>query len=197
MGYFLAFLVALVVDSIPVFAPPAWTVLLFLVIHFRLEPWPAIALGALGSTLGRYCLTCYVPWLSRKIINKREDSNITFIGGKLKAGKMKGAAFVLAYSLTPLSTTALFTAAGMSRVPAYYTLPAFFIGKFMSDAVMILTGKKSADGLKQILTGQASPKSMIFLGLGVLLLGALFFVDWKALLTKKRLRFRFDVLKTS
>ena len=195
MGYVAAFFAGLVVDSIPVFAPPAWTLLLFLLIHFRLEPWAVISLGALGSTLGRYFLTRYIPWLSGKFLNKREDSNITFIGGKLKGGGWKSALFVLVYSLTPLSTTALFTAAGMSRVPAYTTLPAFFVGKFSSDAVMILTGKKAAGSLKRILAGQGSPKSLIFLSLGLLILGALFFVDWKTLLTKKRLAFKFHILK--
>jgi hypothetical protein len=37
--YLLVFLAALAVDTIPVFAPPAWIVLVFLVIKFQLNPW--------------------------------------------------------------------------------------------------------------------------------------------------------------
>jgi hypothetical protein len=55
--YLGAFAAALLVDTIPVFAPPAWTILAFLIIRWQPNPWGIIAAGALGSVIGRYVLT--------------------------------------------------------------------------------------------------------------------------------------------
>ena len=55
--YVVVFLAAFAVDTIPVFAPPAWVLLIFLVVRFHLNPWVAVLVGVAGSTLGRYVLT--------------------------------------------------------------------------------------------------------------------------------------------
>src|SRR5438874_1404112 len=62
--YVLVFVAALAVDSIPVFAPPAWTVLVVLLLLFHLNPWLVVIVGVTGSTLGRYILSIYVPKVS-------------------------------------------------------------------------------------------------------------------------------------
>jgi hypothetical protein len=51
--YLLVFLAALTVDTIPVFAPPAWIILVVLLLKFRLNPWVVVIVGDTGSTLGR------------------------------------------------------------------------------------------------------------------------------------------------
>jgi len=43
--YLLVFLAALIVDTIPVFAPPAWTVLVLLLLTFNLNPWLVVIIG--------------------------------------------------------------------------------------------------------------------------------------------------------
>ena len=48
--YLLVFLAALAVDSIPVFAPPAWILLVFLTVKFQLNSWAVIVVGVTGST---------------------------------------------------------------------------------------------------------------------------------------------------
>jgi hypothetical protein len=49
-----AFLIGVVVDSIPVFAPPAWSVLVILIVKYKGNPWGVLVFGVAGSTLGRY-----------------------------------------------------------------------------------------------------------------------------------------------
>src|SRR5471030_1266023 len=105
--YLAAFLCALVVDSIPVFAPPAWTILTILIIKFKLNAWVVIALGTIGSTIGRWFLSLYIPKVSKKLLSSRENENVRFIGKKLERRGWAGFVFVLLYSLSPLSTTAL------------------------------------------------------------------------------------------
>ena len=83
MLYLAAFAAALLVDTIPVFAPPAWTILAFMIIKWKLNPWGIIATGALGSVIGRYILTLYMPHVSAKIFRRSENANISFLGKKL------------------------------------------------------------------------------------------------------------------
>src|SRR6266550_3632778 len=126
--YFLVFVATLFVDSIPVFAPPAWTVLVLLLLLFHLNPWIVVIIGVTGSTLGRYILSVYIPKVSSGLVNRREDKNLRYVGGKLTKAPFAAAIFVFLYTLTPLSTTALFTAAGIARVNPWHILPPFFFG---------------------------------------------------------------------
>ena len=80
--YLLVFLAALVVDTIPVFAPPAWTVLVLLLLTFHLNPWLMVIIGVTGSTLGRYILSLYIPKISAALVNRREDENLRYVGSK-------------------------------------------------------------------------------------------------------------------
>jgi hypothetical protein len=51
--YVLVFLAALIVDTIPVFAPPAWTVLVLLLLTFHLNPWLVVIVGVTKRKCGR------------------------------------------------------------------------------------------------------------------------------------------------
>ncbi len=181
------------VDMIPIFAPPAWTIMVLILVKFDLNPWAVLACGVTGSTLGRYFFSLYIPKVSNKIIKRRKNQELEFVGKKLSGSLWKTWTFVFIYTLTPLSTTALFTAAGMARINPKQTLPPFFAGKFASDAVMILTGRyMAAKGFKESLT---SPKSIITAALGLLVIGGLLFVDWRCLLDKRKFKLRFKILK--
>jgi hypothetical protein len=77
--YLVAFGAALLVDTIPVFAPPAWTILAFIIVKWKPDPWGIIAAGATGSVIGRYILTLYMPHVSAKIFRPWENKNISFL----------------------------------------------------------------------------------------------------------------------
>jgi membrane protein DedA with SNARE-associated domain len=102
---------------------------------------------------------------------------------------------VFGYTLSPLSTTALFTAAGMSKVPGWHLLPPFLVGKFISDAMMVKAGEYAAGSLKDMLHGAFSAKNIIITAITLVLTAAFLFVDWHALLVEKKLSFNFSVFK--
>lgn len=116
MLYLVAFGAALLVDTIPVFAPPAWTILAFIIVKWKPDPWGIIAAGATGSVIGRYILTLYMPHVSAKILRPWENKNISFLGKNIGGRFWHANIFVMLYAISPLSTTALFTAAGMAHV---------------------------------------------------------------------------------
>jgi len=193
--YLAAFTAALLVDTVPVFAPPAWTILAFMIIRWKLNPWGIIAAGAIGSVIGRYILTLYMPHVSGKIFRPSENTNIAFLGKKLGGRFWHANTFVMLYAISPLSTTALFTAAGMARVNPWNVLPGFAIGKFLGDAWVILTAKVTADDAIAMLHGKVSWQAALTAGVGLLLISGVLFIDWRQLLGHKKLRLNFRIWK--
>jgi membrane protein YqaA with SNARE-associated domain len=193
--YLLVFLAALAVDTIPIFAPPAWILLVVLLVKFKLDPWLTVTIGVTGSTIGRYILTRYIPKISSSIVNRQEDANLRYIGSKIGKAKWSSAVFVFLYTLTPLSTTALFTAVAMARIRPWHIFVPFFLGRLITDGLLVLSGKYASGNLTGLLHGQANWKTVITLLAGLLVIGAFLFVDWRQLLEHKKVRFRFNIFR--
>src|SRR4051812_30391198 len=101
-AYLGVFLGALGVDLIPIFAPPAWTVMVFLLVKFDLNPWIVLFVGVLGSTIGRYIFSLYIPKVSSKLIKRSKHEDLKFVGEKLEGKLWAALTFVFIYALTPL-----------------------------------------------------------------------------------------------
>ena len=195
MVYLAAFAAALLVDIIPVFAPPAWTILALMIIKWNPNPWGIIAAGALGSVIGRYLLTLYMPSVSARILRPSENDNLSFLGKKLGGRFWRANLFVMLYAISPLSTTALFTAAGLAHVNPWNILPGFAIGKFIGDAWVILTAKVTADEATSLMRGQLSWQTALTAGAGLLLISGVLVIDWRQLLGHKKFRLNFKIWK--
>jgi membrane protein YqaA with SNARE-associated domain len=193
--YGIVFFSALAVDVIPVIAPPAWTVAIFLLVKFHLNPWIVLPLCASGSTLGRYLMSLYIPRFAGLFIKQRKTDGLKFLGKKLSQNLWQSWLFVFIYSVTPLSTTALFMAAGVAKVKPSHTLPPYFCGKFLSDAVMIFAGLYAAANFKDLVHGSYSPKAIVTLVLGCVVIAGFLFLDWHALLQRKKFTFNFRIWK--
>jgi membrane protein YqaA with SNARE-associated domain len=193
--YFAALAAALVVDTVPVFAPPAWTILAFIIVKWEPNPWAIIAAGAIGSVIGRYILTLYMPRVSAKIFRRWENDNLSFLGKKLGGRFWHANTFVMLYAISPLSTTALFTAAGMARVNPWNILPGFGLGKFLGDAWVLFTAKATADEATNLLHGKVSWQTALTAAAALLLISGVLFVDWRELLGRKKLRLNFAIWK--
>jgi membrane protein YqaA with SNARE-associated domain len=193
--YLYVFLASFLVDVVPFPLPPAFTVMVLLQIKFKLNIWLVIVVGVIGSILGRLVLTLYIPHLSGKIFSKRKNQDVEYLGGRLKKDGIRGQLFILGYSLMPLPTTPLFLGAGIAKLKPWYVIPAFTIGKFISDAIAVLLGDYAVKNSQDIIHGVFSWKSVTGLVLGLALVFALLFVDWITLLKEKKLRLRMNILR--
>ncbi|MEP6646369.1 MAG: hypothetical protein ABJC12_04720 [Saprospiraceae bacterium] len=191
--YLLVFLCTILFDIVPFPLPPAFTVVIFLQITYDLNIWLAIVLGVVGSCIGRYVLTLYIPKLSARIFKKSKNQDIQYLGKKMKQKGWKGQFFILLYSLMPLPTTPLFIAGGMARIGPAFLIPPFVIGKFISDTIAVLIGKYVAENSEGILEGMVSWKSIMSLALGLIMTFVIFFLDWKSIFIDKKLKFKFDI----
>lgn len=195
MPYLWVFLAALAVDLVPVFGPPAWTVMVLLQVKFDLNPWLVLAVGVPASVLGRYGLSLYTPWLSKKLLKARKAGELEFVGRKLKQKLWQSWTFVFIYSVSPLPTTPLFSAAGLAKISPLQIIPPFLVGKSISDAFMLFTGRAAFVSGAGLLTGTFSIKGIVMAVMTVLVIAGFLFLDWRTLLEKKRVRLNLHIWK--
>jgi membrane protein YqaA with SNARE-associated domain len=193
--YLLVFLCTILFDIVPLPLPPAFTVIIFLQITYDLEIWPTIFIGVAGSIIGRYVLTLYIPKVSGRIFTRAKNEDVQFLGKRMKKKGWKGQAFILLYSLMPLPTTPLFIAGGMAKLGPLFLIPPFVIGKFLSDTAAVFLGKYVAENTEGIIHGMVSWKSILGTVLGLVMIFALLFVDWRSIFMGKKLKFKFNIWK--
>lgn len=194
-AYVLVFVASLIVDVIPFVGPPAWIVMVFFQMRYGLNIWTVLACGVPGSALGRYIYSKYIPYLSNRIIKQEKNQDVQFVGSKLNHNRWRTRTFAFFYTLMPLPSTPLFTAAGIGKVNAWNIIPSFLLGKFISDALMVTAGDYVAKNVTSILEGIISWKSISAAVLGILLVMIFLFIDWRTLLQEKKLRLQFRIWK--
>jgi membrane protein DedA with SNARE-associated domain len=140
-------------------------------------------------------MSLYIPRFAGLFIKRHKTDELKFLGKKLSESLWQSWLFVFIYSMTPLSTTALFTAAGAAKVKPSHTLPPYFCGKFLSNAVMIFAGLYAAANYKNLAHGSSSPKEIVTLVLGCVVFAGFLFLDWRALLQRKKFTFNFRIWK--
>lgn len=142
-----------------------------------------------------YVLTLYIPLLADKIFKPKKNREVQFLGEKMKEKGWKSQLVILTYSLLPLPTTPLFLAGGMARIKPIQIIPAFFIGKFISDSVAVHLGQFASENIDDMLNAALSWKSIASLLISVLLICALLFIDWFSLIEKKKFKLNFRIWK--
>ena len=193
--YVLVFFGAFLFDVVPFPFPPAFTIMVFLQIVFDLNIWMVIIVGVAGSILGRYVLTLYIPIIANKIFKPAKNEDVQYLGKILKEKGWKSQLVIVSYSLLPLLTTPLFIAAGMAKIKPFYIIPAFFVGKFTSDTILVHLGKYGTENAEKMLQGEITWESFISMAMGILLLSGVLFINWRTLIQKKQFQLNFRIWK--
>ncbi len=193
--YFLVFLGAFFFDVVPFPFPPAFTIMVTLQILFDLNLWAVIYIGVVGSILGRYVLTLYIPLLAGRIFKRAKTEDIEFLGTQMQEKGWRSQVMILAYSLLPLPTTPLFLAAGIARLKPVKIIPAFFVGKFISDTIAVNLGNYATKNAMRIFEEAATMRSILSISVGLIMVAALLFIDWRMLIQKGRLVLDFRIWK--
>ena len=191
--YVLVFVLTVAVDIVPFPCPPASGIMVLFQVVFDLNVWLVIAVGVIGSVAGRFILMLYLPRVSVRIFKRSKNEDVQYLGKRLQDNGWKSHAVILVYALLPLPTTPLFVAAGMAKLHPMRIIPAFFVGKLVADTVILLLGQEAAKSTEELLDGMVSWKAVVGLAVGLLLLLALLFFDWRTLLQRHRLRLKLNI----
>jgi hypothetical protein len=179
-----------------VFAPPAWMLMLYIMMKFNLTPVPVAVVGSAGTVCGRLVyMSLIVPWVGKKAIGDDKADDLEFLGKKLSKKGLATLVFVFIYSILPLSTTALFTAAGLAKIKKIYILPAFFFGHLIAAYTMLVSGRYVVQHFSDIFKGATSGKSIALTAAALIFVLVFLFLDWRTLIQKKKIKIKWKFWK--
>ncbi len=194
MIYVALFLGCVLVDCIPLFAPPAWMLMLFMMIKFSMNPLLVVFVGTAGTVCGRIIFVTYVvPWLGKRTIGRKKEADLHFVGEKLAQRNALVFGFVFIYSILPLSTTALFTAASLSKLKKIVIIPPFFLGNLIGDGLLLFSGHYAITHFSDFYKDALTLKNVLLMATSLLLVSLFIFIDWRILLEKKKVKFKWNI----
>ena len=74
-------------------------------------------------------------------------------------------------------------------------LPPFFLGNLIGDAFLLVSGKATVGSVGELFKGSWSVKDISMMAFGLLVVLVLLFVDWRTLLQKKTVKWKWTFWK--
>jgi uncharacterized membrane protein YdjX (TVP38/TMEM64 family) len=180
--YLIAFGAIFVVNLLPAFGPPTWSVLVFCQLTFGLEPLILVPLGAVAAASGRLLLALGARRL-RGRLRPESISNLEAARSLLAGDRRRAAVGLGLFALSPIPSAQLFVAAGLLEVRLIPLTLAFFAGRLVSYTIYVAGATLASETLAELLG--RSLGSPLGIALQVLMLAglvALVRVDWSRFL---------------
>jgi membrane protein YqaA with SNARE-associated domain len=168
-----AWAIALVINVVPAFMPPTWSVLAAFRIMAGAPLLPLTVGGASASALGRVGLALLCRRFGDKL-PETDRENARALGRFVNRHRRWREAIVFFYCLGPLPSNPLFIAAGVGRVPLLPATIAFFAARAIADTFWVWSAGKVSDNLgdvflKNVTSWQAAAIQLVALALVVLI----------------------------
>ncbi len=128
--------VVFAVNLLPAFGPPTWAVLVFFSLDFDLPAVPLVLGGALAAATGRFVLAN----ASRRLRPRLSVARVAHLDraqAALSANRLRAAAGLGLFAVSPLPSGQLFVAAGLMTVPLLPLTAAFFAGRLVSYSLYV------------------------------------------------------------
>lgn len=187
MEFYLALVAAiLIANAVPAFAPPTWSILVFFLINYDLDPVALVVLGVISATTGR----AFLAWYFRKfshLIPAKFSKNMEYAGHYIQRDTAKKYTALALFLISPISSAQLFEAAGMMKTVALKPLlVAFAVGRSISYSTYVSgAALVAASNIGEIILHELkSPwaiATQIAMILGLVALGN---VDWQSRLKR-------------
>jgi membrane protein YqaA with SNARE-associated domain len=179
-----AFVVTGIINVVPAFMPPSWSVLAFFLIQYHLPLLVVTIGGAVASSVGRWLLALGARRWGPKFLSQRRRRGLRQLGTWIDQKPTWAIpVVVMLFALGPVPSNAVFLAAGLTGIRLVPVVAGFFVGRAISYTVLDLLSQKAAGDFKNIfLGGLTDPKTII---VDLAMLGAVVafaFVDWPKLL---------------
>ena len=175
------FAVVFIANVVPAFAPPTWSILVFLTLHYDLNNAPAILIGVIAASISRFILA----HAFRRYRDKFPQwylENMENAASHLTKSNRHVTALASLFFLSPLSSAQLFEAAGIMKSIALKPLTlAFAAGRIVTYTIYVSGAsvlKESSFG-DVIMNNIKSPTAIAIQILMVVGLVALGSVKWK------------------
>ncbi|MBC7462976.1 MAG: hypothetical protein H7227_01800 [Actinobacteria bacterium] len=180
-NYFLAALVILVANTLPAFAPPTWSILVFFSLRNGLDPIALVLIGVTCAVSGRailaYTFRGVRGWLPKGYVTNMEN-----IGVYIDGHSHRVIGLLALFFLSPISSAQLFEAAGIIKsIDLRPLLAAFAGGRLISYSIYVsgaaaLSETSLGEIAKKELTSPQAIAIQVLLIIGLIALGN---IKWK------------------
>jgi len=177
-----------IANSLPAFAPPTWTILVFFSLNYEMNPVPLVLVGVCAAAAGRFFLASYFRKYS-KLLPKRFTNNMNYLAEHFTGNKRRFYLVMTLFLTSPISSAQLFEAAGLMKSIALRPLVlAFAVGRLFSysfyvTSVSVLKASNVGEIILDELTSPLAIVIQIAVILGLVLLGN---IDWTKRLKNKK-----------
>lgn len=174
--------VVFVVNVMPAFGPPTWTVLVFFLLRKDIPEPVLVVGGAAAAACGRYVLAL----LSRRFggyLPARKRRDLGAVGERLDRPRGRFALMAV-FVVSPLPSAQLFEAAGLTPNTRLVPLTvAFFFGRLVSYSLYVGGASVAQRSVDKLLDDGIASPGAIALQLGMLaLLAGFVLVPWARIL---------------
>jgi len=179
-GPFGVFLLSLV-GAMSIFVPIPYTIVIFLLGKYGMDPFLLMITGGLGSAIGE--LSGYVlGYYGRKIISQERLRKMSYL---IKAFGRYLPIVIFLFAFTPLPDDLLFIPLGILKYKLYKAFIPSLLGKLVMCYTLAYLGKIGADVILLIFGEEGSwIGSVILFILLIIVLIIMFKVDWEKVLGK-------------
>jgi hypothetical protein len=136
---------SILVNTIPAFMPPTWTLMTWAHLQEGASILPLALVGAAGATTGRFLLAMASRTFGSRIIPERWKRNITSLVDTIRSHKLGLSTVVV------LPTNQLFIAVGLAGGPLFSLLLAFAVTRFVSYLIWIIVADTTVTTLRDAL----------------------------------------------
>lgn len=178
--YILLAILISVINLVPAFMPPTWTVLTFFYITFDLSLASTVIIGALATTLGRIGIayiarTTFQPHLPQPI-----KSNYASLNQLIHKKRIMSILLLVVFAFLPIPSNLVYITLGLSQISLKFFNFAFFAGRIILYATVLTLNHTLSDSLDAIfLNHLRNPGIIVGELLGLSLLYLLSQVDWR------------------
>jgi hypothetical protein len=192
--FLIIFLVVFVLNVVPIFAPPTWSVLSFIAIRFNSNIILLAVVGAVAATLGRLVLAKLSTVIVRqRFMSDETRKNIDAVKERLERNSKVTFGVLLFYAFSPFPSNHLFIAYGLTALKLKLIALPFLLGRVVSYAFWAFTASSVAQLLNYESVTSRSFFSYYFVAsqlFGLLTIYVFTRIDWHRVFTEKRLRWR-------
>lgn len=180
------FAIVLVVNLMPAFGPPTWSIIVFYAVKSDLPLYAIVLVGASAAASGRFLLAYSFRFLGNQVpVSIREN----LAAARLLFLRKRRNAYLglMLFALSPIPSAQLFEAAGLTKISlAHFTL-AFFAGRLVSYGLYAGTAMQlKQTSLMEHFTQMFSEPAAIALEIAMIVsLVGFTKIPWKKILDRK------------
>lgn len=158
----LLIVVVFLVNLLPAFGPPTWSVLVLFKINTDINPIALVLVGAAAAASGRFALASLAAWFRPKF-SKERIRHLNALKDVMVRKKGVGIAGLGLFALSPMPSNQLFIAAGIVGVSLLPLTLAFFSGRLVTYSIYVTGATIVEHNFREVfISALKSPWAIVF-----------------------------------